>query len=165
MSFPFQSAAGCPRATSRCFAVGSPLAHIAGCLGTSTRRGTAFARSSELDARAASFREANRNGLLGRTSAVLPFADMVHFFSDKFSGLCAGRLAFTCIFASAFQCSFFRHAPNLTNASRGLHRVRAVAGEPGCLRMENTNSRVQWSVRHRVQNEEIAGLPRVLTQT
>jgi len=136
MSFPFQSAAGCPRATSRCFAVGSPLAQIAGCLGTGTRRGTAFARCSELDARAAGFGETNRNGLLGRTSAVLPLPNMVHFFSDKFSGLCAGRFAFACILTSAFQGSFFWHKDTLMEAMRGLHRVRAVAGEPRRLRTE-----------------------------
>lgn len=141
MSFPFQSAAGCPRATSRCFAVGSPLAQIAGCLGTGTRRGTAFARCSELDARAAGFGETNRNGLLGRTSAVLPLPNMVHFFSDKFSGLCAGRLAFTSIFASAFQGSFFRHELTVAKAARRLDRVRAVAVGPGCLRTGNAKRR------------------------
>jgi hypothetical protein len=141
MPFPFQSPAGGTRTTGRRFPTGPGLAKVAGRLGTGTRGGTAFFRNPELDAGTTRFGEPDRDGLLRRASAVLPFTDVVHFFSDKFSRLGAGGLAFTSIFASAFQGSFFRHELTVAKAARRLDRVRAVAVGPRCLRTGNANRR------------------------
>ncbi len=40
--------------------------------------------------RTADFRQPNRDGLLGRASAVFALADMVYFFADELTGLLAG---------------------------------------------------------------------------
>ena len=40
---------------------------------------------------------------------MLTLANVVHLFSHKFSGLCAGRLTFTRIFLSTFDGLLFRH--------------------------------------------------------
>jgi hypothetical protein len=61
-----------------------------------------IARELQLHACATSFGEADRNSLFGRRCAVLAFTHVMHFFAHKFSGLCAGRLAFSRILASAF---------------------------------------------------------------
>ena len=45
---------------------------------------------------------------------MLTFANVVHFFSHKFSSLCAGRLTFTRIFLSTFDGFMFGHKHLLT---------------------------------------------------
>ena len=37
------------------------------------------------------------------------FADVMYLFANKFSRLCAGRLAFACVLARPFTSPFFRH--------------------------------------------------------
>src|SRR5436305_2877787 len=74
-------------------------------------RGLAATRWCELYACAARFRQADRNGLLGRSSTMFSLADVMHLFSHKFARLCAGRLAFACVFTCPLESSFFRHGP------------------------------------------------------
>ena len=55
------------------------------------------------------FGQANCNGLLWRTRAMFPFADVFHFFADKFASLGGWRFAFPLVFASSFDDFFFGH--------------------------------------------------------
>src|SRR5690349_20151251 len=55
-------------------------------------------------------RETDRNGLFGGTRSVLPFADVLYFFTDEFSGLGGSGLAAAGISPSFSDCGFFRHA-------------------------------------------------------
>src|SRR5262249_21397989 len=48
-------------------------------------------------------------GLFGRGSAMFTFADVMHLFSDEFTGLCGCRLSLTSIFSGALDCRFLRH--------------------------------------------------------
>ena len=40
---------------------------------------------------------------------MLPFADVMHFFADKFSGLRRGRFTFASIFVGSLQSFTFGH--------------------------------------------------------
>src|SRR5689334_5782472 len=89
----FQGAKGGSR-PSRRRTPGTRRGRAAGRLGAPLRRGfRACRRPTELNAGTTSLREADRNRLLRRTSAVLPFADVVNLFSNELTGLRARRLA------------------------------------------------------------------------
>jgi hypothetical protein len=51
-------------------------------------RNRAFFRSSQLHSRPASFRQTDRDGLLGILRAVFARANMIHFLANKFACLC-----------------------------------------------------------------------------
>src|SRR5438270_12648489 len=63
----------------------------------------------ELYACAPCFRQADRYRLFRRGCTMFSFADVMYLFANKFSRLCAGRLAFACVFARPFKSPFFRH--------------------------------------------------------
>jgi hypothetical protein len=63
------------------------LAGITSGLGASFLRRLAFLRRRKLYASPARFRQTDRDGLLGGAGSMLPFPDMVHFFTNKFSSL------------------------------------------------------------------------------
>ena len=113
MPFPLESPAARTRATRRSLPLGPAPAKVGRCLGACARGGAPFFWDPKFHARATSFGKTDRNRLLARASAMLAFTDVIHFFSYKFSGLCAGGFAFACIFSGAFQRTFFRHEMTL----------------------------------------------------
>ncbi len=66
-------------------------------------------RRLQLDAGATRLREADRDCLLRRSRAVLPFANVMDLFAYKLASLCRGRLAGTLCLAGALDSRFFRH--------------------------------------------------------
>jgi len=79
---------------------------------TGSFRGRAFARRWQIDTGTPRLRQADRDGLLGRASAVLALADVVHFLVDEFAGLCARRLAFALVAPGALDgLSFWHRGP------------------------------------------------------
>jgi hypothetical protein len=58
--------------------------------------------------------ETNRDGLLRRSSAVLAFSNVFHFFAYKLTRLSRRGLAFALVFARAFNCFFFWHIKNVS---------------------------------------------------
>src|SRR5439155_16550641 len=63
----------------------------------------------ELHPRPAGLRQADRDRLLGRASAMLAFANVLNFLAHEFAGLRGRRLAFALVLPCAFQCLLFRH--------------------------------------------------------
>src|SRR5438270_5160605 len=55
-------------------------------------------------------REATRNRILRRARSMLALANVVHFFANDFSGLCARRLPFFFILPCLFHAFFLWHA-------------------------------------------------------
>src|SRR3989454_69403 len=68
-----------------------------------------FSRRRGIDAGAARLRQSDRNGLLGRASAVLALPDVFHFLAHKFTRLRAGCLTLALVFPSALDRLPFRH--------------------------------------------------------
>src|SRR6058998_681051 len=104
-------------------------------------RSSSLWRRWKLHASATSLRQADRDGLLRRASAVLAFAYVVKLFANKFTGLRGWRFAFLCIFTSTFYGLFFRHTSSPDSKSSLLilteifdwvacHRVKTVRVEP-----------------------------------
>jgi hypothetical protein len=54
-------------------------------------------------------RKSNRDGLLGRSRAVLTSTDMVNLFSDEFSSLRRRRFSFARVATGTIDGPFFRH--------------------------------------------------------
>jgi hypothetical protein len=48
------------------------------------------------------------------------FADVFHFFADKFAGLCGWRLALALVFTSPFDSVLFWHDTNVSPQVDGL---------------------------------------------
>jgi hypothetical protein len=48
------------------------------------------------------------------------FADVFHFFADKFAGLCGRRFALSLVFTSPFDSVLFWHGKNLSPKAGGL---------------------------------------------
>jgi hypothetical protein len=69
----------------------------------------AFTRFRQLHACAARLRKSDSDSLLGIGGAMLSFANVVHFFADKFAGLSAGRFAFFSVSLGAFNYFLFWH--------------------------------------------------------
>jgi hypothetical protein len=82
-----------------------PSSHsqIAFCLGSSSGRNFAPLRHRQLHAGTSCLGQPNGNGLLRRLSAMLSFANMMHLFTDKLAGLCAGRFSLLRIVTSFFR--------------------------------------------------------------
>jgi hypothetical protein len=112
MSFALQSLFDRPRAFGGGLlfpGAGLPLNVIArGLLAGAVRR-LAFLRRRQRHSGAPRLREADRNGLLGRTGAVFTLADVLNLFPDEFPGLGARRLALTGIFLCSFDGFLLRH--------------------------------------------------------
>src|SRR5581483_3909492 len=110
-SFALQCSLGCAGPFSRRLAFPAALAFRQIALGLSARPVgcTASLRRRQFHAGAARFREANRDGLLWRSCAVLAFANVLHLFANKFTCLCTGGFAFARIFASALDGLLFWH--------------------------------------------------------
>ena len=53
--------------------------------------------------------QAYRYGLLGRSSTMLSFTNVMHFLADEFARLCAGRFPFSFIALSSFKSLFLWH--------------------------------------------------------
>src|SRR5213593_551167 len=83
-------------------------------------RSSSLWRRWKLHASATSLRQADRDGLLRRASAVLAFAYVVNLFANKFTGLRGWRFAFLCIFTSTFYGLFFRHTSSPDSKSSFL---------------------------------------------
>jgi hypothetical protein len=88
-----------------------PMLHGGGTIGTRLaprgRRGRAGCR--QLHPGASRFRQADRNGLLGRPGAMLALADVFHFLAYEFAGLCAGRFSLALVARDASHRGCFRH--------------------------------------------------------
>lgn len=80
-------------------------------LRTSTRRflNSTTPRRLQRNACAARLAQADGDGLLRRTGAMLALADVFNFFMHKFAGGGSGRLAFVKIFARLFESRFVWH--------------------------------------------------------
>src|ERR1035437_5058209 len=76
-----------------------------------------IARRLQFHTCATGFREADRDGLFGRSRTMLTFSHMVHFLTHEFSSLRARRLSLAGILTSAFDCFFSRHASLLSQRS------------------------------------------------
>ena len=111
MSFTLQSAAGSARSLRRSSSAMrfAALGRIALSLLTGSFRCLAFSGRAQLDSRTPRFRQADRDGLLSRASAMLALPDVVHFFANELSRLSAGRLAFPRILPGALHRFRFRH--------------------------------------------------------
>jgi hypothetical protein len=81
------------------------------------------ARGLQRYARAARFAQANRNGLLRRTGAVLAFADVLDLFMYELPSRGAGRFAFAQVFLGFLDSRFFGH----------LRLLWCFLGSPGQL--------------------------------
>ena len=92
MTFFSQSATGCARTFRGGSATGMalPFAIVPLCLVVCLRGLRPFARRLQFYTSAPSFRQADRNGLLGRRRAMFSLPHMVHFFSHELSRLSAG---------------------------------------------------------------------------
>ena len=66
-------------------------------------------RTGELDAGASSLRQADGDGLLGRTRAMFSFTDVMYFLAHELTGLRRGCFSLSVVLSSAFQCCLFRH--------------------------------------------------------
>ena len=73
------------------------------------RRLRARRRPTELDARSTGLRESDRNRLLARARAVLPFADVMHFLADELTSLRARRFPLPPVSPRALNRHLFRH--------------------------------------------------------
>jgi len=62
---------------------------------------------------------------------MLPFADVFHFFADKFAGLGGWRFAFSLVFTSPFDRVLLWHSMNLSPLADGLdvRKSRAMLWE------------------------------------
>ncbi len=69
----------------------------------------ALLRRLEGDTGATGFVQSDGDRLLGVLGSVLAFANMVHFFADKFSGLGGSGFTFCFILTGAIEGSFFWH--------------------------------------------------------
>src|SRR5215471_8369571 len=105
-------------------------------IATRPLRRLAFLRRRKVDTGAPRFRQADRDGLLGRTSAVLSLADVIHFLVDEFAGLCARRLAFSLVAPGAFDgLSFGHREPQLRmcvfcNSEQGAYPCQGLSVIP-----------------------------------
>jgi len=66
-------------------------------------------RPTELDAGSTGLRESDRNRLLRRARAVLPFADVMYFLADELTSLRARRFPLSLVSPRALDCLLFRH--------------------------------------------------------
>jgi len=97
-----------------------------------------FARSSartarlglrQLDAGTSSFREPDRNRLLGRPCAVLALANVLDLLTHEFSGLCGRRLALALVPLSTPKGFSFRHESS--SGHLGMQRLHPPRKETG----------------------------------
>src|SRR3954466_12073045 len=79
----------------------SALARFARCLSLARRR--------QLDTGSPRFGQADRDRLLGRSPAVLAFADVMHLLADKLARLRGGGLAFAFIAPRSLDRFLFGH--------------------------------------------------------
>jgi hypothetical protein len=105
VAFPAQSAQRGAASTSRRMTVRAMLAFPIIQFGAMTDRfaGAAFGRRWKADSGPARLGQADGNGLLGGTSPVLPFPDMMDFFADELPGLRGGRSAAPLVVSSALH--------------------------------------------------------------
>jgi hypothetical protein len=103
------------------------LSHLVVALGLpgGSRRCLPAVRRFELHPCAPGFREADRDGLLGRSRTMLTFSHMVHFLTHEFSSLRARRFSLAGIRTSAFDGFVFRHTnlrlqPSATARGKGI---------------------------------------------
>ena len=82
------------------------------------RRFRARRRPTELDARSTGLRESDRNRLLARARAVLPFADVMHFLADELTSLRARRFPLASVSPRALDRHLFRHEYPPTRSSK-----------------------------------------------
>jgi hypothetical protein len=79
-------------------------------------------RRGKSNASAPRLGKADRDGLLRRSRAVFPFADMINLFSDEFTSLGRRRFPLALVAARSFDSLFFRHVDSSEGnrlASRG----------------------------------------------
>ena len=92
------------------------------------RRDFASLRIWQLDAGAPRLGQPNRNRLLLRLSAVISFANVMHLFTDKLTGLRAGRFSLLGIMPSFLNDVLLRHVTSERVSPTGqlalAHRVR-----------------------------------------
>jgi hypothetical protein len=121
-----QRACGRARTRARWPFRGAPaLGEIAS--GLSLRSFPGAPRRGQFHASTPRLRQANGNGLLRRTRAMFPFADVFHFFADKFAGLCGWRFAFSLVFTGPFDSVLFWHSIKLSPQAGGLDVTKSRA--------------------------------------
>src|SRR5262245_21675391 len=101
---PLETTAGPAGAWLRVLA---PPGQIASSL--SFRTPAAALRRTERHASTPGFRQADRDRLLGRASAMFAFAHVMDFLANELTGLRPGRFALTSIAVGAFDRGFLRH--------------------------------------------------------
>jgi hypothetical protein len=90
-------------------------------------RGLALARRRELHTRTPGFRQPNRDRLLRRSRAMLPFPDVLDLFVDELAGLRGWGFAFLLVLPGAFQRGLRRHiSPRSESDSILLRRLKAT---------------------------------------
>jgi hypothetical protein len=86
--FAFKCALRCARSRARGTLLSTPsFSDVALGLFSCSSRCRSFLGRRQFYSGAAGFRQADGDGLFGRTRAMFSFANMFHFFADKFSGL------------------------------------------------------------------------------
>lgn len=112
MAFAAESVGSGPGAHARCFAAAQalPFSSVARRLFAGFGRDAAPFGGRQSDTGTTSFGKADRNGLLRGTSAVLTFANVMHFFANELSRLRAGGLPFFLIAFRSLDGLLVRHS-------------------------------------------------------
>ena len=88
----------------------------------------------QLDACASGLRKTNGDRLLGGSSAMFAFSNVLYLFPDELSSLRGRCFAFTRIPPSPVECLLFRHDESSFFECRALHKShRRPPNWPGCF--------------------------------
>src|SRR5262245_55496173 len=139
VTFALQGMFDSPRSLGRRLAFGrsamaagiGPLSALASALA-----GLALPRRLQIHAGPAGLGKADGDGLIGGAGAMLSFANVMHFFADKLTRLCAGRLPLALVFSGSFHglllwlgsalssswCAANRTPAHQRNAAHGVPR-------------------------------------------
>src|SRR5258707_136117 len=111
MSFALQGLGYRCRATRIGLGMLSAFARVKGQFGTMPRpfRPVALFPGRQPNPGPARLGKSNGNGLFGRARSMFAFADIFNGLAHEFTGLGAGRLAFSFILTSPFDGFFLRH--------------------------------------------------------
>src|ERR1041384_7385107 len=96
----------------------TPLSEIA--IGLSFRPLRARSRRRQFNSCSSGLGEPDGYGLLGRTCTLFTGPNMLHFFTDKFAGLCGWRIALPLVLTSPCASVFFWHDTILSPAHSEL---------------------------------------------
>src|SRR5437762_5433408 len=103
---------------------------------------------------------------------MLSFTNVFYLFTDKLSGLGAGRFSFALVFDRPFKCLFFRHnvsfrfvtASIMRSATRGSNSTRRMRYTPPTLDSSEmrdlANARLETDQQRRSQSSHARGRSR-----